>query len=121
MKYKPTGRPTGRPKGSKTAQKAVAQVKKTVDFGLTDEQIAALVPLDVLALCARTAVKIGDLDRAADVAEKWARYVHAKPTAPMELTADDLRRIIDAARTEAGARAVDQSATAGPAGSHRPN
>ena len=118
---KRTGNPRGRPRKAETGKPAVGTLRPKVDFGLTDEQIAALVPLDVLALCARTAVKIGDLDRAADVAEKWARYVHAKPTAPMELTADDLRRIIDAARTEAGARAVDQSATAGSAGPHRPN
>jgi hypothetical protein len=88
------------------------EAKAYVDFGLTPEQIAVLQPIDVLALCTRHAILRGDAEAALSAAKAWAPYVHAKAQPPIELTEDDLRRIIEAARVEAARRGLKIEAPA---------
>lgn len=48
-------------------------------FGtLTEDQLEAITPLEVMRLCTIGAVKAGQFGLALMAAEKWAPYMHAK-------------------------------------------
>jgi hypothetical protein len=74
---------SGRPKGMRnraTLEKelALATAVRDAFITLTDEQIDKITPLEVMAICTRTAIRSGNWQLAFSAAQAWAPYVHAK-------------------------------------------
>ena len=79
--FKTGGRQKGVPNKSTTEkQRQAREVGQLVMAfaGLAEKDIQALLPKDVLRLVTHHYVRIGDLEKAADHASKWAPYEHAK-------------------------------------------
>jgi hypothetical protein len=76
-------------------------------FGLTEAEIQALLPRDILRLAAHHAVRVGDLKLAREIAKDWAPYEHARKSETVTITPEDLKRVADTARREAARRGLD--------------
>ena len=118
---KPTGRPPGRPKGPGKSRTAAIKQRVAVDLGLAEDQIANATPFDAFKWLLASALRMGDVDRAREVARDWAPYLQAKAVAPLLLTEDDIRRIAAFARSEASRRGYDIETPAEPAAGTMPN
>jgi hypothetical protein len=81
---------------------------------LTEEQIKAMLPRDLFRLMMQDAVRQQNFKLALEVATVWAPYEHAKRTETLNLTPEEVRRIADAARSEAARRGFDVEVADGP-------
>ena len=111
---KPTGRPNGRPRkviGAPIVSPRTPVTRDTRDFAvvfgeLTEAQIDALLPRDLFRLLVKVAIAAKDDKMLHVLVRDWAPYEHARKTEGPQLTAEEVRRLGEMARTEAIRRGV---------------
>jgi hypothetical protein len=87
------------------ASRRHAAVMKKI-FALSDQDIDALLPRDIFRMLAKVAMKVNDERMLMQIARDWAPYEHARKNETVTFTPEEIRRLADAARTEASRRGM---------------